>query len=176
MANWCNNSVEVSGDIENVKSLYKVIAEMENRCGKLHEGVIPIIQTQALDSYYFDMHSLSDYYEDSFTFQYSSKWSPNLKNLLWLAETFGVTILCQYEEMGNSVYGKAQITEEYGILTADLSEEDIRSCKYYEENPDKYLNEYTEEEIEDIEENKDWTLMEDYEKLDDLIQEMGFSE
>ena len=85
MANWCNNTVVFEGNpeaIEQIKWLFQAMAEKQEKEGC---GQLPDFVNQNNGGYFFYIH-LND--ENTDTFEYQTKWSPNIEIVQEIAEHF----------------------------------------------------------------------------------------
>lgn len=189
MSNWCSNSVDFRGKRENLSSLLKVFKEMRRRCDELSEGVIPVIQEGATDGYYFYISIDDDNVDDEaadtdelfVTVRYETKWSPNPKNVEWLARKMDVDFVQDYEESGNLVYGQYRLVNtsvdeddtpvlEHRFLTND----EYQSCKYITDSEETIAHnkgDISDEEYDRLVDEEDWSECDDYEKLSDTLDE-----
>ena|SRR5690554_3568315 len=136
MANWCSNTVVFEGKpeaIEQIQQLFKSMAEKEKQenCGQLPDFITKD------GGYFFDI-----YQDDDVTsvFQYETKWSPNIEVVQAIAARYGVEFAQDYEETGNSIYGKATYSD--GILDdTSLTDEDLEQYHYNEETDTYHFEE-----------------------------------
>lgn len=185
MANWCCNNVTFTGKKENLHALLKVLQEMEKRAFAQQMGVIPIMQKEEPDGYFFNIDITDENINEEsevddlfIQMRYESRWSPNPRALQWIGVKFAVDFEYEYEESGNKIYGKYKFTytdnEEDPIFQhKDLTDEEWDSCLYLE-SPDgtesKSHGEITEVEWDQLT-DEDWNQCEDYEKLNDTLDD-----
>jgi hypothetical protein len=184
MANWCNNSVTFNGPEENIRALESYLREMEKRCSEQKCGVLPIIQNEPEDGYYFDIYHMDEAEfvgeNSTVSINYSSKWSPNEKNVYWLACKLKVSFNLHYEESGNKIYGEYRMvytepeeeTEKPIYEHRYLTDDEWDSCSYITDPDEKVSHDFgsiDKEEWERLLDEEDWSLMEDWEKFDDTL-------
>lgn len=97
--------------------------ERTEQCGQLPDFVNP-----KDGGYFFDI--IWD--EGDSIFSYQTKWSPNTKVLVQIAERFNVDFIHDYEEMGSLVYGRS-IYEDGKLTEIDLDDEDFEKYQYDDE-------------------------------------------
>lgn len=97
MANYCANVVTFSGELAGLLRLQTLFAQAEY--GKAFR---PAMLPEDDDSSYFFDASL----QDNKLF-YETRWVPNLRGLLQLAEHLGLDYVHQYDECSSMVYGEA---------------------------------------------------------------------
>lgn len=129
MANWCSNAVVFDGNpqaIEQVQQLFKTMAEKEEKeyCGQLPEFLENIN-----DGYFFDIYIHDD---TTAVFRYETRWSPNTDIVKRIAEHYDVDFVHDYEECGNSIYGRAIYTDKM-LTDVHLNYEDFGRYEYDED-------------------------------------------
>lgn len=127
MANWCSNSVTFIGEhsqFEQLASLFQAMAENER---KLKKGQLPPFVEDTEGGYFFETT-----WEDGILY-YQTKWAPNTRILVRIAEEYKVGFTYSYDEIGNGVFGEASYLN--GELTEiDLDADDIGQYEYNEDN------------------------------------------
>lgn len=125
MANWCNNKVMFTGvqdSLIKVETLFQTMIENESK-GNI--GQIPQF-IESKDGYFFEIYQ--DDTEEC-TFEYETRWSPNIENLWTIANHYNVGFVLDYEESGCMVLGKTIFENE--ILTDYfLNQCDFQDCTY----------------------------------------------
>ena len=151
-------------------------------------GVVPIIQDAPEDGYFFNIsvedenvNEESEVDNPFIQIRYDTKWNANPENVKWLALKFAVDFIQEAEESGNKIYehyrlnhGDVEEGEEPILERRFLTDEEFDSC-YYLTNPEETETHdhgtISDEEWERLVDEEDWSTIEDYEKLDDTIQE-----
>jgi len=98
MPNWCSNCfiIEDIGD----QTLYDTFKnQMEEWENDYNEGHSPLKKVE--DSYLFNV---ADNGSDIWTFE--TKWSPNIKSMVAIANMYKFSFHCSFEEFGNCIYGE----------------------------------------------------------------------
>lgn len=187
MANWCWNNVTFNGPKKNLKELLKILLDMEHRCNETGMGVVPIIQPEPEDGYFFNIsvedenvNETNDVDERFIEIRYDTKWSSNPHNVQWIALKFKVNFMQSSEESGNKIYEHHRLIhedveegEEPILERRYLTDDEFNSCYYITNSDETETHDHgaiTEEEWERLIDEEDWTTIEDYEKLDDTIQ------
>ena len=188
MANWCFNNVNFEGPRENLQQLLKILTDMEARAIETGMGVVPIIQDAPEDGYFFNIsvedenvNEESEVDNPFIQIRYDTKWNANPENVKWLALKFEVDFIQEAAESGNQIYehyrlnhGDVEEGEEPILERRFLTDEEFDSC-YYLTNPEETETHdhgtISDEEWERLIDEEDWSTIEDYEKLDDTIQE-----
>ena len=129
MANWCNNTVVFEGKpeaIRQIQQLFKAMAEKQKQeeCGQLPDFV-----KDTDEGYFFDIYQD---YDDTDTFQYETKWSPNTEVLQKIAEHYNVDFVQDYEELGCLVFGRATFSDRL-LTDIYLDNEDFEQFELDEE-------------------------------------------
>lgn len=186
MAEWCYNRITFEGDKKNITELRKIIQDMIDR-ETPEFGVIPIIQEENDESYYFNINEsellIKEDDEDSIEISYNTKWSPNLKSIKFLCTKFGVEMNGYFSEESNKVYGECKF-ENGKFYVKELTDDEFNQCivlvcdetdevlKYRKDYPEEEeWNEITEQEgtytdhvyemLDDMIENKSWNIFEE---------------
>lgn len=188
MANWCFNNVNFEGPRKNLQQLLKILTDMEARAIETGMGVVPIIQDAPEDGYFFNIsvedenvNEESEVDNPFIQIRYDTKWNANPENVKWLALKFEVDFIQEAAESGNKIYehfrlnhGDVEEDEEPILERRFLTDEEFDSC-YYLTNPEETETHdhgtISDEEWERLIDEEDWSTIEDYEKLDDTIQE-----
>lgn len=129
MANWAQNWVTFSGEevkLNQVKALFKA---MEIKGKETNEGQIPPFVKQPIQDYFFEIYA-----DETDTVSYATKWSPNVEDLIVIANHFDLNFISTYEETASSIFGKAVFTS--GNTEAkfyDLDNEDFDLYQFNEE-------------------------------------------
>jgi hypothetical protein len=131
MANICDNFVTCTGSATNITKFKKVI----------EDGIqfaLTHLQATSLgidieSGYFFEIYLNEQVIPTELTFSYTTKWSPNLQDLATLAKKHKLSMVCEYNECGMALYGKATI-DRYGFINDDeVSAEFINLIEYNEE-------------------------------------------
>ena len=115
MANWCYNNVTFEGPHENLQQLLKIFKDMEKRAVETGMGVVPIIQDEPEDGYFFNIsvedenvNEESEVDNPFIQIRYDTKWNANPENVKWLALKFAVDFVQEAEESGNKIYEQSR--------------------------------------------------------------------
>lgn len=145
MPNWCSNYLTLIGTKEKINQVQQLFHEMAEKQEKEGCGQLPDFITEE-EGYFFDIMVADD------VIYYETRWSPNTKILLRIAQYLEFDFIHSYEECGCQIFGEAEYMK--GVLKSfDLETEDFDLFGYDEEK-DQWLfeNEYYESdhEIKDI--------------------------
>ena len=133
MANMCWNSVEFRGKENNLKDVKDCFQGMIQRIKTFGNGVLPyFIEENSNTRYFFDI------WEDGDNYTYSTKWNPNIQELVEIAKKYDVEFKVVFEELGLDLIGVTTYIggelEEY-ILDADVISNEVE----YDEEEDVHL-------------------------------------
>jgi len=130
MANWCLNRVIFQGSDDQQEQITDLFETMQEHYRQANEGQLPgFIQK---DTDYFFAIEINEG-----VLSYITKWVPNVMVLCEIADYFGVSFRCAYEETGNGIFGEAVYQD--GILR-DIALEVVDFAKYdYDEETGRYL-------------------------------------
>ena len=178
MANWCYNRVTFEGDKKNILELKKIIQDMINR-ETPERGVIPIIQEENDESYYFHINIDRNEDEEYVEISYSTKWTPNLKSIKFLCTKFGVEMNGYFSEEANKVYGEYKF-ENGKFYVKELTDDEFDKCIVLvcDETDEvlKYRKDYPEEEQWDEITEQEGTYTDHvYEMLDEMIENKSWN-
>jgi hypothetical protein len=122
MANWCNNKVTFIGNqerLDEVSNLFQAMIEKENK-GNI--GQMP----DFIDREYGHFFNIYQEDTDENTFEYETRWSPNIESLWTIANHYDVGFVLDYEESGCMVFGKTicenQNLQDYCLDQLDFQE------------------------------------------------------
>jgi hypothetical protein len=120
MANICNNTLEFSGEDENMKNVYALFLELKKYNEEKKEGAMPDFLNHK-EGYFFDL-----FVEEACSIGYWTKWCPNEAVVRDIADKYKVDFVLHYEELGCGLFGKFVYDHETQTL-ADfcLTEEDM---------------------------------------------------
>lgn len=132
MANWCSNTVTFTGNEEEtdkILQLFKTMMEQEKKSG---EGQIPDF-VQNKDGYFFEIYQNET---DECSFQYETKWCPNIEVLYLISDYYNTEFVLEYAELGSCIYGRTTYQNQVlDDVCLDFSDFD----KYqYDEEADNY--------------------------------------
>jgi hypothetical protein len=128
MAYWVQNWVEFSGNENNLQEVKKMFKEMEQKEQETKEGQKPSFVSEPKECYFFDIHT-----DETETVSYTTRWSPNILDLVAIANHFKLNFVCNYEESGNQIFGKAVFT--FGEVKPkfyDLDDTDFELYEYHQ--------------------------------------------
>jgi hypothetical protein len=132
MANWCNNTVVFKGNPEAIEQIQKLFMAMAEKEDQEEMGQLPDFTT-LYSGYFFDIYCTE---ECLGTFQYQTKWSPNLEIVQQIAQHYKVDFIQDYEESGMQIYGRA--IYENSILTDIFLENSDFESFSFNEDADSY--------------------------------------
>lgn len=130
MANWCNNTVVFEGNPEAIRQIQQLFKEMAEQEQKEGCGQLPNFVADSNGGYFFGIYQD---YDNTDTFQYETKWSPNTEVLQKIAEHYKVDFTQDYEELGCLVFGRATFSDRL-LTDIYLDDEDFDKYEYDEEN------------------------------------------
>ncbi|MBO6186725.1 MAG: hypothetical protein J6O88_18900 [Chryseobacterium sp.] len=132
MANWCSNTVTFKGNEESadkILQLFKTMMEQEKKSG---EGQIPDF-VQNKDGYFFEIYQNET---DECSFQYETKWCPNIEVLYQISDHYNAEFGLEYAELGSCIYGRTTYQNQVlDDICLDFSDFD-KYC--YDEETDTY--------------------------------------
>lgn len=111
MAHMCINLVSFKLGSKDQKSFLKEIKMMCKLSESLNEGVLPGDYKEGIDGagdyLFFEVPSdrMIDYDDKTGSFQVSSKYSPPIDVLHFIAKKYNISMECHYEELGSYEYG-----------------------------------------------------------------------
>lgn len=144
MANWAQNWLTFEGTPAKINKVHTAFKKMHKDELKTNEGQLPSFMNNPEQDFFFNI-CLDDFP----TIYYETKWSPNVIDVVTIANHFKLNFEVSYEEKGSDVYGKAKF--KFGDTEAthyDLDEEDFNLYSYDEED-DIYTYESEDYECED---------------------------
>lgn len=120
MANICNNTLEFSGEDENMKAVYALFLELKKYNEEKQKGAMPDFLALK-DGYFFDL-----YVQDDYSIGYWTKWVPNELVVKDIADKYKVDFVLSYEELGCGLFGKFIYDHETQVLqNICLTDEDM---------------------------------------------------
>ena len=125
MANWCNNKVTFTGSEERLDKVLNLFQAMIEKESKGNIGQIPDF-IESKSGYFFEIYQNDT---DEYSFQYETRWSPNIESLWLIANHYNVGFVLDYEESGCMVYGKT-IYENEILTDYFLNQCDFQDCTY----------------------------------------------
>lgn len=148
MANLCSNYIVFEGKQKAIKEIHALFQYMKEREDETGHGQLPEFLNED-NGYFFDIYWNED---DVDTYQYITRWAPNIEAVRQIAERYGLSFTLDYEEMGCLVYGRAIFSD--GILTDIYLENEDFDTYLWNEDEDTYYFEgetyFSEWEILDI--------------------------
>lgn len=125
MANWCNNKVTFTGVQDSLIKVVTLFQTMIDDESKGEIGQMPDF-IESKDGYFFEI-----YQDDNleYTFEYETRWSPNIEILRIIANRYNVGFVLDYEESGCMVFGKT-IYENKVLTDYFLNQCDFQECAY----------------------------------------------
>lgn len=134
MANWAQNWVTFSGEEVKLKEVKALFKAMEIKGEETNEGQIPPFVKEPKQDWFFDIYA-----DETDIVSYDTKYSPNILDLIEIANHFNLNFAVTYQESANQIFGKAIFTA--GNPKAeifDLESADFDKYEYLEDE-DIYL-------------------------------------
>jgi len=136
MPNWCWNTVQFTGEQNNLENLNKLLhktVEMQEKTGmgQILHGI-----EGSLDGYMFDISDV-DLGDEYLSLSFQSRWAPIPNDIVRIAELFNLQFTYSYDESGMALYGKYtfEIIDGESYLSEQVaSDADIESSKIYDES------------------------------------------
>ena len=150
MPNWCWNTVEFTGKQKNLENLNKLLHKTVDIQEATGLGQILHSLEGAIDGYMFNIHGI-ELGDEYLSMAFESRWSPIPNDMVRIAELFNLDFTYSYEESGMALYGKYifEIIDGEGSLYEQLAtEDDIESCKTFDEEGDE--QEFNYEKLENL--------------------------
>ena len=129
MANYAYNWVNFSGEETQIKKVNAMFKAMQEKQKDTNEAQLPPFMTAPKEGYFFEIQE-----NETDCISYTTRWSPNVLDLIEIANHFNLNFEVRYEESGNQIFGMA-------IFTAGNSEAE----KYELEDSDYDLFSFDEE-------------------------------
>lgn len=132
MPNWCYNSVIFSGDKENLNALAEAIkdAEQKETSEKKAQKIHSLDEVK--EGYFFDIYF--ERREDCVTFQYETRWSPNIEDVAELCKEYKVSAEHEYSECGMQLYGTVYYNESGEYTEEQVHQEFLDLIEYDDES------------------------------------------
>ncbi len=122
MANWCSNHLIATGG--NVNGLHDMMESARLYTLEKHEG-----WTRHGDNYLFDIH------RDGDQWNFETRWSPPLDEVIGICRELGVSVTMDYVELGCCVYGRLYYDHvEDVVRDIYLDDSDFDRVEYDEDN------------------------------------------
>lgn len=102
MANWCSNNVTFTGRKESTDKIVQLFQTMTVQEKKNGEGQIPDF-VQGKDGIFFEIYQNET---DECSFQYETKWCPNIEFLYLISDHYNAEFVLEYAELGCCVFGR----------------------------------------------------------------------
>jgi hypothetical protein len=128
MANMCYNFVTCTGSAANITKFKKVLQDGIEHMRTFHEATSLGVDIQ--EGYFFDVYINDQEKPTELVFTYETKWAPNLKDLANVAKNAKLDMVCEYNECGVSLYGKATIDKHGFVNDDEVSGEFINLIEY----------------------------------------------
>jgi len=136
MANWAQNWVNFSGEETQIKKVNAMFKAMHEKEIETNEGQLPPFMTEPKEDYFFEI-----YEDDSETISYATKYTPNILDLVEIANHFDLNFKVSYEESGCNLFGKAIFTAGNSEAKCyDLDDSDF-DLFHYDDEADMYVYE-----------------------------------
>tara|TARA_R110000772_G_scaffold17332_4_gene48368 strand:+ start:593 stop:1123 length:531 start_codon:yes stop_codon:yes gene_type:complete len=167
MANWCRNDIQFEGEQKNIDRVQKVFQKMMDIEERTNQGQRFLLIEKNTDlNYLFDIV----FDEGSENLSFETKWSPDPKQFIIIAQMFNVSFTYSAEEMGNNIYCEYKYNPEENILyDRELGGEDFENARVCE-------NESHTKDMDECDEDKNCYYETDYEYLDDLLMDKEWNE
>jgi hypothetical protein len=122
MANWCSNHLIATGG--NVNGLHDMMESARLHTLEKHEG-----WTRHGDNWLFDFH------RDGDQWNFETKWSPPIDEVIGIARELGVSVTMDYVELGMNVYGRIMYDHMTDVVRdIYLDDSDFNRVEYDEDN------------------------------------------
>lgn len=105
MANWCQHWLTFQGEESKIKEVVAMFQAMEQKFKETNEGQKPDFIQEVKQDYFFDIYT-----DETEIISYNTKWSPNLDDIIEIANHFDLNFECTYQELGENIFGKAVFT------------------------------------------------------------------
>jgi hypothetical protein len=116
MANMCYHFVTCTGSAANITKFNKVLQEGIEHTRTHYEATSLGVDIQ--EGYFFDVEVEPLEKPTELLFRYETKWAPNIKDLAELTKKHRIDMVCEYNECGIGLYGKATI-DRHGFVNDD---------------------------------------------------------
>ena len=100
MANWCSNTVTFTGNKESTDKIVQLFQTMTEQEEKSGEGQIPDF-IQEKNGFFFEIYQNET---DECSFQYETKWCPNIEALYLISDHFQTEFVLEYVELGCCIF------------------------------------------------------------------------
>lgn len=141
MANWCQHWLSFQGEESKIKEVVAMFQAMEQKGKETNEGQKPDFIQEVKQDYFFDIYT-----DESEIVSYNTKWSPNLEDIIEIANHLDLNFECTYQELGENIFGKAVFTA--GNSEAKIYDLESSDFDLYSFNQDKDIYSYQGEESE----------------------------
>jgi hypothetical protein len=122
MANLCSNHLIAEGG--NVDGLHDMMESARKYTLDKHEG-----WTRHDDNYLFDIHREGDQWN------FETKWSPPLDEVIGICRELGVSVTMDYVELGMNIYGRIMYDHMTDVVRdIYLDDSDFNRVEYDEDN------------------------------------------
>ena len=105
MANWCQNWVTFQGEESKLKEVKTLFEAMQQKEKSTNEGQKPDFENVVFLYWFFEIYT-----DELDTIRYDTRWSPNVDDLIKIANHFDLGFEVQFEETVNNIFGKAIYT------------------------------------------------------------------
>jgi hypothetical protein len=136
MANWCSNHLHATGG--NVQGLHELFESARRHTLEKHEGWTM-----------YDNHYLFDFDRNDDQWNFETRWSPPIEEILAICRFGGVSVEMDYVETGNCIYGRMRYDHTTGeVIDICLDDSDFARVSYDDEtdtyrfNDEVYESEY----------------------------------
>mgnify|MGYP002507674544 CR=1 FL=1 len=131
MANMCYNHVTCTGSAANITKFKKVLQDgIEYMRVHRHATSLGV---DIEEGYFFDLYINDQEKPTELVFTYETKWTTNLKDLANVAKNAKLDMVCEYNECGVSLYGKATIDRSGMYVDDEVSGEFMDLIEYNED-------------------------------------------
>ena len=140
MAHHCQHLTNFSGSPENIAILRTELQRMRTLCNETNEGQFPTNYDEDQDGRPFfdlafsDENETEEYRLTNVDTVHWCKWSTNTDVLKFMAVMYNVDMLCNYEESGSQVYGRASYKDGF-YMEVDVPT-DVMDAKDEDEETD----------------------------------------
>lgn len=137
MANTCYNWISVFGSNQQMKETEMLFTAFQKADQDRDTNLIPQPFTNQLNLWMFDINiSVKEFFT---LVTFDTKWDPNYKDMLKIADHLEVMIMHDFEVRDSSLYGKYLYNPGKAAEVALLNDSDLNRIRYDEDADEYYL-------------------------------------
>jgi hypothetical protein len=130
MANMCYNYVTCTGSADSIAKLKQALLDGCEHARTHYEAADLGVDLQ--EGAFFHIE-IGDETDCSLQFSYETKWAPNLRDLAEVCNMHNLSAVCEYDECGFEIYGKATITPDGLVDDDEVPADFLELIEYLEE-------------------------------------------